>query len=191
LYQKRLKRLLAYSAISHTGFILLGISCCTIDSVKASLIYIVLYSITSLALFSIILSLGISKKLPKYLINWSSLAKYNMLLASSFSLILFSMAGIPPLAGFFSKLFVLLSLLTQGSVALSVVIVLLSSIGCFYYIRLVKIFFFTTPLKMVSSFYGFSKMVTIFLTILLTMVVFFAVLPNFLINLANLVSAFI
>ena len=69
LYQKRVKRLLAYSTISHTGFILLGIACGSIDSVKSCVIYIALYALMSLSTFSIIMFAGMKKTIPKYLIN--------------------------------------------------------------------------------------------------------------------------
>jgi NADH:ubiquinone oxidoreductase subunit 2 (subunit N) len=81
--------------------------------------------------------------IPKYLINWTAVARRNFGLALSFALLLFSVAGIPPLAGFYSQLCSLLSLLGQDYCFLAVVTVVFSSIACFYYIRLVKIFFFT------------------------------------------------
>tara|TARA_B110000902_G_scaffold236538_1_gene282766 strand:+ start:4772 stop:5005 length:234 start_codon:yes stop_codon:yes gene_type:complete len=75
LYQKRTKRLLAYSAISHVGFILLGISSGTIDSIKAAIIYLVIYMIMNIGIFSLIMSFSSNGLLLKYLINWSFLKK--------------------------------------------------------------------------------------------------------------------
>jgi NADH-quinone oxidoreductase subunit N len=86
---------------------------------------------------------GVENAIPKYLINWTAVARRNFTLALSFALFLFSVAGIPPLAGFYSKLCILLSLLGKGHCFLAVVVIVFSSIACFYYIRLVKIFFFT------------------------------------------------
>jgi NADH-quinone oxidoreductase subunit N len=84
---------------------------------------------------------------PKYLANLTSIGLKNYLFAITFALILFSIAGIPPLAGFFSKFFVLLSIISQKYYVTSVIIVIISSIACFYYIRLIKIFFFVKTAK--------------------------------------------
>lgn len=143
LYQKRLKRLLAYSAISHTGFILLSICCGSIDSMKSTLVYIFIYVVMTLSIFSVIFLSSNKNKIPKFLINWTSIASQNLCLAITFSIILFSVAGIPPLAGFFSKLSVFGSLLFKDYLLTSVTISIFSSIACFYYIRLIRIFFFT------------------------------------------------
>ena len=142
LYQKRLKRLLAYSAISHSGFILLAISCNSLESIKATLIYIIIYLIMSLALFSVIFVVLKSNNLPKFLINWSFFATQNLCLGLSFSCLIFSIAGIPPLAGFFSKLGIFSCLLFNGYIVTPVLIAIFSSSACFYYIRLIRIFFF-------------------------------------------------
>jgi len=144
LYQKRMKRLLAYSTISHTGFILIALACSSMDSIKSSIIYITLYVVMTLAIFAILLSSSVnSKTMPKYLINWSFLSGSNLCLAIGFVLTLFSIGGIPPMAGFFSKLSVLFALLGQNYVITSIIIITFSSIACFYYIRLVKLFYFT------------------------------------------------
>lgn len=143
LYQKRMKRLLAYSAVSHTGFVLLAFACSSMDSIKSSIIYITLYVVMTLAVFAILLSSVNSKNMPKYLINWSFLSGSNFCLSIGFVLTLFSIGGIPPMAGFFSKLGVLFALLGQNYVVTSIVVIIFSSIACFYYIRLVKLFYFT------------------------------------------------
>jgi len=144
IYQKRIKRLFAYSAISHTGFILLGIMSNSAESSKATIAYILIYSFLTLLLFSLLILVSIStNNNPKYLANWTSFGLNNYLFAISFTLILFSIAGIPPLAGFFSKFFVLLSIVSNGYYLSAFYIIIISSIGCFYYIRLIKMFFFT------------------------------------------------
>lgn len=144
LYQKRMKRLLAYSTISHTGFILLAICCNTNDSLKSSMLYIVLYVLMSLAVFSVIYLASLNNQLPKYLVNWSALSQRNFCFGITFTFVLFSIAGIPPLAGFYSKLCVIFSLISQNYIVTTLLVAILSSIACFYYIRLVKIFFFTS-----------------------------------------------
>jgi NADH-quinone oxidoreductase subunit N len=142
LFQKRLKRLLAYSAISHTGFILLAISCDSVESFKAFIVYIVVYIIMTMAAFTLIFISSNNAAIPKYLTNWTSFASQNVLVAFTFAVMLFSMAGIPPFAGFFSKLCVFLCLLSKNYIFSSICVAFFSSVACFYYIRLIKVFFF-------------------------------------------------
>jgi proton-translocating NADH-quinone oxidoreductase chain N len=187
IYQKRLKRLLAYSAISHSGFIIMGICCGTIDSVKACVIYIILYTVMSLATFSIVLLCSSNNITPKYIIQWAFLAKKNLLLAFTFSLTLFSIAGIPPLAGFYSKLGILISMLSQDYVFTTLIVIMFSSIGCFYYIRLIKLFFFIFSKN--SFWFSVNSGVTgVVLAVVLSVITLFLVFPTFLSNLSALAA---
>jgi NADH-quinone oxidoreductase subunit N len=114
IYQKRIKRLFAYSTIAHTGFILLGILACSAESSKALIFYIIVYALLTVLLFSLLIfSTLTTSAYPKYLANLTSIGLKNYLFAISFTLILFSIAGIPPLAGFFSKFFVLFSVIAK------------------------------------------------------------------------------
>jgi NADH-quinone oxidoreductase subunit N len=152
LYQKRLKRLFAYSTIVHTGFVLLGIICASPDSIKSLSFYVVVYSLITILLFSLLIFIVFStKKLPSYLSNWTSSGLKNFVFIASFSVTLFSIAGIPPFIGFFSKFLILLSFVQQNYIVSASVIVIISSIACFYYIRLIKIFFFVKSSR--SSFW--------------------------------------
>ena len=147
LYQKKLKRLVAFSAISHTGFMLLAISCCSLESIKAFSFYIIIYIFMSFSFFSTIFLSITNTQFLKYLINWSFFSKRNYVVAISFSLVLFSLAGIPPLSGFYSKLLVFVSLLNESKIIITLITALFSCVACFYYIRLIKIFFFTSNAK--------------------------------------------
>ena len=148
LYQKRLKRLFAYSTVAHTGFILLGVVAASPDSVKTLIFYLMVYSALTIILFSLLIFAIISIALfPGYLASWTSSGLKNYVFVMSFSLTLFSIAGIPPLSGFFSKFLILLSFLSQEYLFTSVIIVLISSVACFYYIRLIKTFFFVKSSK--------------------------------------------
>jgi NADH-quinone oxidoreductase subunit N len=148
LFQRKLKRLMAFSAISHGGFILLATSCYSIESIKAMSFYLVIYIITSLVLFYLIaIPVTSGTGLLKYLINWLDFGKRNYLAAVCFSIVLFSIAGIPPLAGFYSKLLIFTALLRNSNILASIIIALLSCASCFYYIRLIKIFFFESYSK--------------------------------------------
>lgn len=188
LYQRRIKRLLAYSAISHTGFILVALTCNSVDAIKTSIVYIVIYVLMTIALFSVLFVVLKSNKIPKFLINWSLISKHNITIALTFSCVLFSVAGIPPLAGFFSKLFVLGSLFYDGFVIIPCLIAVFSSIGCFYYIRLVKIFFFASDNKTVIWTGQSSGKIELILAILTTGITLFLFNANVLINTALLAS---
>ena len=147
LYQRKLKRLLAFSSISHAGFVLLAIACFSLESTKAISFYLVVYILTSFVLFSLV-AISISKSgLLKYLVNWLAFGKRNYLLAICFSAVLLSMAGVPPLIGFFSKLLVFSAMLKNSNLVVSMLIALLSCVSCFYYIRIIKILFFDPTVK--------------------------------------------
>lgn len=148
IYQKRLKRLFAYSTVAHSGFLLFGLVCMSVDSIGSLIFYIFIYSGLTVLLFSLLIfSVVTQVNFPAFIANWTSSGLRNYVAVISFALVLFSVAGIPPLAGFFSKLVILLSLVGQGYYVTSVVIVIISSVACFYYIRLIKAFFFVKSSK--------------------------------------------
>jgi NADH-quinone oxidoreductase subunit N len=148
IYQKRLKRLFAYSTIAHTGFILLAFLCCSLDASKSLIFYIVIYSTLTITTFAILINTASATLIqPKYLINLAGIGSKNHIFAATFGLVILAIAGIPPLAGFFSKFFILVSVIGAEFYFTSLVIILFSSIACFYYIRLVKIMFFLKDSK--------------------------------------------
>jgi NADH-ubiquinone oxidoreductase chain 2 len=150
LAQTKIKRLLAYSTISHVGFILLSLAIATEQSIEALLFYIVQYSITNLNTFLIIIALSYviynsinNKSLNNKDINYISQLKglmfSNPILSLSLCICLFSMAGIPPLIGFFSKLFVLYSAIQSGYFFMAFVAILVSIISASYYLKIVRV----------------------------------------------------
>lgn len=151
--QKKWKRFFAYSSITHVGFFLLAMLLGDNESIRNTLFYVFIYLITMLGTFSIILSLRFFNYNYHYQIRYlkevEGLAKINPVIAIIFSMILFSMAGVPPLAGFFAKFFVLLSALQAGAVGIVIFIVLMSCIACFYYIQIIKTMYFHTNIKWV------------------------------------------
>lgn len=143
LYQEKLKRIIAYSAINHIGFVLLGLSSGTFNGFFSSFLYLFIYSLISLNLFIIMFSLKNSNgTIMNKLNNLIYLKKSNPTLAFSFAILLFSLAGIPPLMGFFNKLFILLSLSLTNNLYFLLIIVVFSSISSFYYIRMIKMLLF-------------------------------------------------
>lgn len=185
-YQKKIKRLLAYSAISHIGYMLLAFSTGTIEGLQSLFFYIIVYMVVSISFFSILLSLRVQpqnvlknmedKKLV-YLSDLIGLSKQNAVLAISIALIFFSMAGIPPLAGFFSKLYVFLAAIEMGLYPLLVIAVFFSVIGCFYYIRLIKFIYFDDINTNTVTFSLISKESAYILSIGLVILMLFFVYP--------------
>nr|YP_009114074.1 NADH dehydrogenase subunit 2 [Hildenbrandia rubra]AHB62137.1 NADH dehydrogenase subunit 2 [Hildenbrandia rubra] len=147
LSQKKWKRFIAYSSINHIGFMLLALSTGNKSSVFTILFYLIIYIFTMLNIFSWIISYRWKTYLTnyqiRYLVNLRSLNVINPILALTLALTLFSMAGIPPLAGFFSKMFVLLNILKNEIYGLTIVAVIISCLTCFYYIQLIKLMYFS------------------------------------------------
>lgn len=154
LSQNKIKRLLAYSSIGHVGYLLAGLCCGTVEGVQGLLIYLFIYLLMTINLFGVILfplkrsnQENIYKvQRLKYTSDLSSLAKGNPVLCFTLAVSLFSIAGIPPLAGFYSKAFLFFAALSSNLYLIAVIGVVTSVISCFYYLRLVKIMYFENPL---------------------------------------------
>nr|YP_010230012.1 NADH dehydrogenase subunit 2 [Phaeocystis globosa]QST19716.1 NADH dehydrogenase subunit 2 [Phaeocystis globosa] len=188
LYQKKTKRLLAYSAIGHVGFILLALSYGSFDSIKSVLIYIVIYMATSLGIFSILVGFSSYGFLFKYLVTWSFTKKWNIVISLSLAILLFSAAGIPPLAGFYSKFNILLLLVSEERIVLALLLVVLSCISCFFYIRLIKILFFNLFVNNIFLNRVCSKGFELPLVISTFFTIFFLIKPESLNNLFSYVT---
>lgn len=179
MYQSKIKRLMAYSSIGHVGYILIGVIVGTIEGVQSLLVYTCLYIIMTIGAFGIILSLRNKENNQqiKYIDDLKGLSKSNPLLAITFTLILFSMAGIPPLAGFFGKMFIFMSAIESSMYVLAVIGVLSSAVAAYYYIRLVKIMYFDKTLKNVE-YVTIDVYKSIILGISFFTIVFFFIYPN-------------
>ena len=145
LAQTNIKRLLAYSSINHVGYMLLGFACGTIEGLQALFLYLFVYLIMTVAVFGIVLSLRQSQRGGEniqYISDITHLSKSNPVLAFSFALVLFSLAGIPPVAGFFSKFYLFFAAISSSFYLAAWIGVLTSCVSCFYYLRLIKIMYF-------------------------------------------------
>ena len=183
LQQKKIKRLLAYSSISHIGFILIGFTSNIFDSIPYILLYIIIYIIMSINLWTSYLSLNINHKPIKYLTDLSNIFSFNKLYAFIIIINIFSMSGIPPLAGFFSKLFLFISAIKAKYFGLVFFSVLISILSSFYYLRIIKIIFFEKISKKLFI-NQISKLNSIILVLNTQFILFFFLYPNFiLINL--------
>src|SRR5260370_26156259 len=144
--QKNIKRLMAYSSIGHMGFALVGLAAGTPEGAQGVLVYIAIYVAMTLGSFAVILSM---KRNGQHVENISALAglsRTNPLLAFFFAMLLFSLSGIPPLAGFFAKWYVFVAAIKAGLFTLAVVGVLTSVVGAYYYLSIIKVMYFDEPL---------------------------------------------
>jgi len=140
--QKNLKRLIAYSSISHMGYALAGLTTGTNQGIQSSIIYLIIYLIMNLAFFSCLFMLKRKDKFYENIEDLSGLSKKHPILALSFLIILFSLAGIPPLAGFFAKFYVFMAVIQKEMYFLAIVGLLATVIAAFYYLRVIKIIYF-------------------------------------------------
>jgi len=140
--QKNIKRLVAYSSIGHIGYALAGLATGTNEGIQSSIIYISIYVIMNLGLFSCLLMMKRNNQYYEDIDDLSGLSTNHPLLSLSLLVILFSLAGIPPLAGFFAKLYIFKSVLEQSMYFLAIVGLLSTVVAAFYYLRIIKIIYF-------------------------------------------------
>ncbi|MCF6321715.1 MAG: NADH-quinone oxidoreductase subunit NuoN [Rhizobiaceae bacterium] len=140
--QTNIKRLMAYSSIGHMGFALVGLAAGTQAGINGVILYMVIYLAMTLGTFACILAMRRKSGMVEEIKDLSGLAKNNPVLALFMTLLMFSLAGIPPLAGFFAKYFVFLAAIEAELYALAIIGVLSSVVGAFYYLRIIKIMWF-------------------------------------------------
>lgn len=145
--QTNVKRILGYSTVSHMGFVALGLITMSVDGLASSLFYVITYSLTALAAFGILTMLSKDGFECETLDDLKGLTVAHPIYAFLMMLVMFSMAGIPPLVGFYAKFKIISALVSIGMTPLAVFAVLMSLIGAFYYIRVVKVMYFDEPVK--------------------------------------------
>lgn len=143
--QTNIKRMLAYSTISHVGFLLMGIVGVTADGYSASMFYAITYAFTTLAAFGVLLAISREGHEADTLDDLAGLGKRNAFLASVMMVAMISLAGVPPAVGFYAKLSVLQAAVGAGFAWLAILGVIMSVIGAFYYLRIIKLMFFEEP----------------------------------------------
>src|ERR1700758_4138517 len=144
--QKSIKRLMAYSSIGHMGFALVGLAAGTTEGAQGVLVYIAIYVTMTLGSFAVILAMKRNGEHVENISDFAGLSRTNPLLAFFFAMLLFSLAGIPPLAGFFAKFYVFVAAIKAGLFTLAVIGVLASVVGAFYYLTIIKVMYFDEPL---------------------------------------------
>ena len=144
--QKNIKRLLAYSSIGHIGYALAGVATGVVSGFESAIIYIAIYVIMNIGAFSCLYLLKKNGEYKENISDLSGISKKHPILAISFLLILFSLAGIPPLGGFFAKFYVFTAVLEQQMYALAIIGLLTTVISAFYYLKIIKTIYFDDSL---------------------------------------------
>ena len=145
IVQRNFKRLMAYSSIGHMGFALIGLAAGTSEGVHGVLVYIAIYVTMTLGVFAVILSMRRATGMVESIYQLAGLARTQPTMAFFLAMLLFSMAGVPPLAGFFAKFYVFLAAIKAGLYLLAVLGVVTSVVGAYYYLAIVKLMYFDEP----------------------------------------------
>jgi NADH-quinone oxidoreductase subunit N len=143
--QDNIKRLLAYSSIGNVGYALVGLAAANTEGVRSVVIYMLIYMIATLGAFACVIAMRRRGLAVERVSDLAGLARNDATLAFVFAMLMFSLAGIPPLAGFFAKFYVFMAAVKAGLLALAIVGVVASVIGAFYYLRIVKVMYFDDP----------------------------------------------
>src|SRR3954464_15593132 len=143
--QKNIKRLMAYSSIGHMGYALVGLAAGTAEGAQGVLVYLAIYVAMTLGSFAIIIAMKRNGQAVEQISDFAGLSRTNPLLAFFFAMFLFSLAGVPPLAGFFGKFYVFVAAIKANMFTLAVIGVLTSVVGAYYYLSIVKTMYFDEP----------------------------------------------
>ena len=151
--QKNIKRLMAYSSIGHVGYALIGLACGTPQGISSLIIYLSIYLIMNIGVFSFILSMKNKGEYYENISDLSGLYKTHPYYSVVITILMFSLAGIPPLAGFFGKFYIFIAAIESNLLLLAIVGILASVVGAFYYLRIIKVIYFD---ESKNSFDGFN-----------------------------------
>lgn len=153
--QSNIKRLMAYSSIGHIGYALMGLAAGNEEGLKGVLIYLAIYLIMNVGVFACILSMKVQNRMVENISDLAGLGRSNPAMALLLMILMFSMAGIPPMAGFFGKFFVFMAALNAELYVLAIIGAVSSVVSAFYYLRIIKIMYFDEAVE------GFDKVETI------------------------------
>ena len=178
--QEDVKRLLAYSSIGNMGYALIGLVAGTADGAGAVVLYLMIYMIMTAGVFAVVLCMRRQGLSVKKITDLSGLSQHSPGLAYSMAILMFSLSGIPPAAGFFGKLVVFNAAVAQGYYILAVIGILTSVVAAYYYLRIIKVMFFDEPVDKFDGEIPFARQVVLFISVIF--VVFFAVKPSIFID---------
>src|SRR5580693_1689855 len=180
--QRNIKRLMAYSSIGHMGFALIGLAAGTSQGVQGVLVYMAIYITMTLGVFAVVLSMRRGDAMVESTDQLAGLARTNPGMAFFMAMLLFSMAGVPPLAGFIAKFYVFLAAIKAGLYVLAVIGVLASVVGAYYYLAIVKVMYFDEPAE---GFYNMPYELRVVLAVCGLFNILFFVYPGPLVGVAS------
>ena len=181
--QTNIKRLMAYSSIGHMGYALAGLAPGTNAGIQSTIIYLTIYLVMNLGAFACIFMMKRENIFCENIKDLSGLSKNHPLLALGFLIILFSLAGIPPLAGFFAKFYIFMAVVEAKMYALAIIGLVTTVVSAFYYLRIIKIIYFDRPSKPFDEIYDRGLKSSIILSSILILVYF--VYPSVLTNIVS------
>ncbi len=186
--QNNIKRLIAYSSIGHIGYAIAGIAAGTENGFRNAIVYITIYAVMNIGAFAFILSMKRGQKYIEEIAELSGASKNHPLMCFGLLIILFSLAGIPPLAGFFAKFYIFMSVIESGMFALAIIGLVTTVVSAFYYIRIVKIMYFDDSKKPFESFKDAGIQASLILSCIL--LASFFLYPSILNNIISTISIF-
>ena len=189
--QTKIKRLLAYSTISHVGFMLLGLATGTITGISAALFYIATYVLMTLASFGLIIRLSNQRGDIDKISDLSGLVKDQPWVAFLLLIIFLSLAGIPPTIGFYAKFSIIQATLQFGWIWPAVIAVISALIGIYYYLRMIKIAYFDDTIKATKTSKSVNNELNLTLTMNVLALIVLGLFPSTLMDIATLTSALI
>jgi len=178
--QSNIKRLMAYSSIGHMGYALAGIATGTNSGIQSTIIYLTIYLVMNLGAFGCIFMMKRENVFYENINDLSGLSKNHPTLALSFLIILFSLAGIPPLAGFFAKFYVFMAVIEMKMYTLAIIGLLTTVVSAFYYLRIIKIIYFDKPKKPFEENYDWGLKISLIISSILILVYF--IYPSILVD---------
>ena len=185
--QSSIKRLMAYSSIGHIGYALIGLAVATPAGIRGVLVYMAIYLFMNLGTFAVILNMRQNGKMVEGINDLSGLSRTQPGLALALAIFMFAMAGIPPTAGFFSKLYIFLAAIDVHLNGLAVIGVVTSVVGAFYYLRIVKVMYFDEPAGAFDRPIPVELKAVLFVTAVVTL--FFFLLPDPIVGSAQAAAA--
>jgi NADH-quinone oxidoreductase subunit N len=177
IVQTNIKRLMAYSSIGHMGFVLVGLAAGNEQGATGMLVYLTIYLFMNIGTFGCILAMRRQGQMVEDIGSLAGLSKTNPMMAAALAIFMFSMAGIPPLGGFFAKFFVFRAAIDAELYVLAVIGLLASVVGAFYYLRIIKIMYFDEPAEAFDSAPGREISTIVAVTALVTVFFFIGLAP--------------
>ena len=184
--QNNIKRLMAYSSIGHMGYALAGLAAGTNSGVQSLIIYLIIYLVMNLGAFACILLLKRENNYYENINDLSGLSKNHPMIALCFLIIFFSLAGIPPLAGFFAKFYIFISVIEAKMYTLAIIGLLATVISAFYYLKIIKIIYFDKPKKPFDTSYDWGLKIPLIISSILILTYF--VYPSAILNVISFIE---